>query len=145
MGSYQMKKLVLGLLATFMIAASLVAVSGTSAQAACTRYGGCPSTSTSVSGTSLSRVGQQKQYTTAISVDGSNAAPRGTVRIVIRGAGQRTAGFTATERKNAKRVNSFSFGARLPKGKYTIQAFFSSNGSQENSSSSIIGLKNRGR
>jgi len=150
MGRNIMKKLIVGLLAAFLMSSGLVALTSTSASAACDPanppYQGCQTASISVSGTALSRVGQRKNYVTAISIDGSNARPSGNVRLVVRGAGRATAGFLATQVKNADQVNAFSLGKRLGKGKYTIQAFFvSDNNTQTNARSSVIGLKNRPR
>ena len=111
-----MKKLMVGLLAAFLMTSGLVAMSTSSASADCP-YTGCVATKVSKAKTSSPRAGKARVAYKVKTV--GNAAPRGKVKVIIKGA---NGVFRAKVlRYPARTATAFR---NLPKGKYTVVVKF---------------------
>lgn len=79
-----MKKLILGLLAAFLMATGLVAFSGSSASAACPKYQTCGPTAQTIT---VERVDNHrvKFVSTVVTKDPSNVTPTGSVKFIVFG------------------------------------------------------------
>ncbi|WP_134739904.1 hypothetical protein [Nocardioides sp. 503] len=113
-----MKKLIVGLLASFLIASGLVAFTGSPSTAACP-YTGCIATSSSITGPKSVKQNTAPKFKINVRANG-NARPRGSVKVTVKGPGvnnTRTTSFTGSP-KSVK-------GPRLRKaGRYTVTMVF---------------------
>jgi Tol biopolymer transport system component len=114
-----MKKLVLGLLATFLVAGGLVGFSGAAAQAG--PYTGTVKTSTICKAGNV-RVGQTNVVRVRVDPAAGNAEPRGkvTIRITRKLGGYR---FVDTKNYNGRTI-AFRSSRLTKKGKYTVTCKF---------------------
>lgn len=129
LGDTQMKKLFAGIIAGIMMAAGLVAFTGTAANADCDGYGACPPSTTRIS--APDRVRQRTRATIGVRVT-SSRVPRGQVRVVVsRNAG----GFRWVDTKAYSGEKVFFRTPRLRKrGGYTITARFTTERQMRHSS-----------
>ncbi|WP_139977444.1 Ig-like domain repeat protein [Nocardioides litoris] len=117
-----MKRLVLGLLATLLVAAGLVSASSTPASAACP-YTNCIQTSLNSEGPRVIRQGKKATIKVGVRAAG-NVYPTGTVRFTVYKKGQRGSIFQRTKNVSpAERyVSRTRFTTpRLSPGTYTIR------------------------
>ncbi|WP_193609691.1 hypothetical protein [Nocardioides lijunqiniae] len=116
-----MKKLIVGLLASFLIASGLVAFTGSPSTAACP-YTGCIATNSNISGPGAVRQNTAPTFKISVTPRAGNARVRGSVKITVarKGGGfknTRTTSYTGS-RKSVK-------GPRLRKtGRYTVTMVF---------------------
>ena len=115
-----MKKLIVGLLASFMVAAGLVAFSGTPATAACP-YTACIATTTKA--TVPARVRPKRAATITVRVTparSGNAAVRGSLTVTVKGP-RYSKVIRTSYTGAAKRVRTTRL---VRKGRYTVTAKF---------------------
>lgn len=112
-----MKKLIVGLLAAFLMAAGLVAVSGTTSTAAprCP-YNNC--TTTNTSGKAVSPGNSRRVRVNYRVRTQGNVVPRGSVKVIIKGNGVFR---TLTFRYPGKSAVNFG---KLPRGSYQVTIKF---------------------
>jgi hypothetical protein len=109
-----MKKLMVGLLAAFLMTSGLVALSASSAIAACP-YTGCFETEVSRAKTSSPSPGTARVVYKVTTVDPGNAVPRGKVKVIIKSAN----GVVRTK-TSPYPANTAAVFSNLRKGKYTV-------------------------
>lgn len=111
-----MKKLIVGLLAAFLMTTGLVGFSATTASAACPKYTGCFNTVTN-SSVKVARNGKATIKVT-VKAKGSSARPVGKVTVTVKGPKK----YSSTK-AYAGGTKSFVTG-KLKKGKYTYVVKF---------------------
>ena len=130
-----MKKLIIGLLAAFLMSAGLVTVSSTSATAACP-YTNCIATKTTLTGPKSITAGKSATFTATVDAVGSNAVPKGKFTFRLTGPG----GFKVTKVASVDADGKVKFTTKVNKaGKYKAAVSYTSptNSVFKNSASSV--------
>ena len=131
-----MKKLLVGIIAAFMMAASLVAATGTSASAKNCGYGGCLPTDTQVK--IKNKRGCKIQVKAGVSA-GNVVVNRGRIKIQVKGNG--------VYRQKIRNAPNVTVNFKLRPGTYLVQAKYIPDGSRFNRSaeSTIVTVNCRRR
>ncbi|MCD4533738.1 hypothetical protein LRP67_06555 [Nocardioides sp. cx-169] len=113
-----MKKLIVGLLAAFLMASGLVAFSGTSATAACP-YTSCINTNTALGGPASVRKGKKATFNIKVTAKRGTAKPVGRIKVTIKKNG---GGYSQVVNKSVSGARSVKAATRkLTKvGTYTV-------------------------